>query len=202
MRGGIAISHFCYYFYSMTKTIPSILHLIAILLFGISASGQASSKSIVLKQIAELKQAVINSDQAKVSTFFDFPIVSEELKARVEYAGENVVTIDRLDKSAFNKHYSRIMTDDIVNLFKAVDFSALKTKNKVERKMIPDNKIETCYYTYTIEYSNSGITLSLLTNTRDDIELDEGAVCPEYFEKWNFKLNKGKLKFTQFEAAG
>jgi hypothetical protein len=202
MRDGIAIPLFCYYFYSMTKTILSILHLIAILLFGISASGQASSKTLVLKQIAELKQAVLNSDQAKVATFFDFPIASEELKARVEYAGENVVTIDRLDKAAFNNYYSRIMTDDIVNLFKALDFSALKTKNKVERKMIPDNKIETCFYTYTAEYSNNGITLTLLTNTRKDIELDEDASCPEYFEKWNFKLSKGKLKFTQFEAAG
>ncbi len=201
MRGGIAAPFFCAYIYNMTKTLPSVLLFLAAWLLGPVAVAQ-STKAAALKQLTELKQAIISSDQSKVATYFDFPIADEELKLRAEYAGEQAITISKLDKSAFNQYYSRIMTDDIVNLFKSVDFNALKTKNKVERQVIPDNKIETCYYTYTVEYSSNGITLSLLTNTRKDIEVDEAKACPEYAEKWNFKLKNGKLKFTEFAAAG
>jgi hypothetical protein len=186
----------------MTKTLPSIRLLIAFLLMGISAAAQSSTKASAIKQLTELKQAILTTDQAKVATFFDFPITSEELKLRAEYAGENTITISKLDKNTFNQYYTRIMTDDIVNLFRSVDFNALKTKNKVERQVIPDNKIETCYYTYTVEYSSTGITLTLITNTRKDIEVEEDKACPEYAEKWNFKLKNGKLKFNAFAAAG
>jgi hypothetical protein len=186
----------------MTISLARIRLIILILLCSIGASAQSSSRATVLKQLNELKSAILNADKTKVAAYFDFPVNSEELKLRTEFADEAEIDISTFDKKTFLQYYDRIITDDIVTFFKNVDFDDLKSKNKVERKMIPANKVETCNYIYTAAYAANGIQLKLATTTRRDIELKEEDRCPEYAETWQFKLKNGHLKFSGFTAAG
>ena len=167
----------------------------------VSASAQ-SGRTEMVKQLLALETAILHADKQKVASYFSFPVADEGLKLKVEFDGEKEISLAKLDKPAFLKYYTTIVSTDFIELFKQLDLSVLKTKNSVTKKFVPKSKTDFCYYNYEVVIEGEQVKLHFLLNTRDDIELPEDAFCPEYAEFWTFEMIKGKLQFKEIDFAG
>ncbi len=170
--------------------------------FVLSACGQGSSRTQMVSQLLALESALLKGDKQKVAAYFAFPVADESLKLKVEYDGEKEITLAQLDKAAFLKYYNRIVSADFIELFKNLDLSQLKSKNKVTKLKVPKSNTDFCQYHYEVNIVGEKVEIIFGLNTRDDIEMGEDDFCPEYAEFWTFEMVKGKLKFKGIEFAG
>lgn len=176
--------------------------LLPLFLFSGWLQAQAISKSELLKQLLSLETAILNEDKQKVAAYFQFPITNETLKLKVEYDGEKEITITSFDRAVFLKNYSSIISADLVELFRQLDLSQLKSKSKISKEYVPKAKTDFCTYNYEVAIEKGEVRIHFLLNNRDDIKLSEEDFCPEYAEFWTFEVIKGKLKFKGLDIAG
>jgi len=176
----------------------------ALLLLGLFSScrAQTNTRAQLVKQLLELETALLKEDKQKVTTFFNFPVQDDKMKLKVEFDGENVIVVPLLDKRAFLENYSRIVPSDLLELFKQLDLSQLKSKDEITKNMVPKGNSDFCQYTYEVNIKGGEVEMAFFLNTRDDIKLGEDDFCPEYAEFWTFEMINGKLKFKGIEFAG
>lgn len=170
--------------------------------FVCAASGQGSSRTQMVNQLLQLESALLKEDKQKVASFFTFPVRDERLKLKVEYDGEIETVVPLLDKPAFMKHYSRIVPADLLELFRQLDLTQLKTKNELTKTVVPKSKTDFCQYSYEVSIQGQEVEITFMLNTRDDIQLGEDDFCAEYAEFWTFEMVNGKLKYKSIEFAG
>ncbi len=179
--------------------------LLFVMLFSglsLTACGQGSSRTQMVNQLLALETALLKGDKQKVASFVTFPVADESLKLKVEIDGEKEISIGQLDKAAFIKYYGSIITPDLLELFRQLDLSQLKSKNGVTKTIVPKSKSDFCQYSYEVNIEGAEVEITFLLNTRDDIQLSEDDFCPEYAEFWTFEMVKGKLKFKGIDFAG
>ena len=170
--------------------------------FAEAAWGQGSSRTQMVNQLLQLESALLKEDKQKVATFFTFPVRDERLKLKVEYDGEIETVVPLLDKGEFLKHYNRIVSADLLELFKQLDLAQLKSKNEVSKTVVPKSKTDFCQYSYEVSIQGQEVEITFMLNTRDDIKLGEDDFCAEYAEFWTFEMVNGKLKYKSIEFAG
>jgi hypothetical protein len=164
---------------------------------------QSLHRDSIVNELQNLKAAIIKGNKEKVEALFTFPVNNEELKLKVAFSGDKEIKLSTLDKKAFEKYYSRIITRELIGCFSKLDMNRLKSTNKIINVFIPKSAKDKLAYTYeiSIEQKNT-IIIQWNANPRDDIKMKEEEIPGEYSEIWHLKFLNGKLHFENFFAAG
>jgi hypothetical protein len=179
-----------------------LITICGILFFASNGSTQNLHRDSIVTELQILKSAVLKNDKEKVAKLFSFPITNTELKSKIEFYGEKEIKISALDKKAFEKYYSRIITAQLINFFKILDINSLKRTNKITNSFIPKTIKDKNKYTFELIIEKNTIKLHWNANPRDDIKMKEEEMPFEHSEEWHLKFLNGKLKFNNFFIAG
>ncbi|MFM2326322.1 MAG: hypothetical protein RIR31_524 [Bacteroidota bacterium] len=164
---------------------------------------QSLHRDSIVNELQIFKAAIIKGNKERVAALFSFPVTNKELKLKIQFSAEKEIRLSTLDKKAFEKYYSKIITVELINFFNTLDIDKLKRINRITGKFVPKLKSNKNTYTYEliIEQKNK-IILQWNANPREDIKMKEEDMPFEYSEIWHFKFINGKLQFNNFFAAG
>ena len=199
---------FLFKFIMLQRLTQKAVHMKQTLLFMLllscfcRAQAQGEASKTLVQQLQVLKTAVLKEDKQAVALFFQFPVKDANLIRKIEGFEKEKLSTKKADRKYFLKHYHRLFTPEVVEMFRQLDVSKLKEQAELIVEVPAKNEQELCTRTYEMVFINNQVTLSYVINTRQDKTITAEAYCEEFAEFWQFSWVGGRLRFHSLEMAG